>query len=142
MPNDELSRILENDQNFERGLRKAMLEFFDRISDEYLRLVTFSILERPVLVHEHLMGSSFARIVAHTIEREVYRGNLRADIPSHTAAAALVASLWHLAFASRFLAPEFGTKSKESRRGAVKNFVEIWFHGMRKQPAKNPRKVA
>jgi AcrR family transcriptional regulator len=132
MPNAELARILENDQNFERGIRKAMLEFFDRLTDQYLRLVTFALLERPVLVHEHLLETSFSKVVAHTIEREIYRGNLRDDIKAHTLALALVSGLWHIALASRITAPDFGDKSKEARRATVKNFVEIWFQGVRK----------
>jgi AcrR family transcriptional regulator len=132
MSNAELSRILENDENFERGIRKAMLEFFDQVSEQYLRLVAFTLLERPDIVNEHLLETSVTRIVAHTIEREIYRRNVRDDIPAHASALALVCGLWHLALASRITAPEFGTKSKEARRGAVKNFVEIWFHGIQK----------
>jgi AcrR family transcriptional regulator len=131
MSNAELAKLLEV-ENFERGIRKAMLEFFDRISDQYLRLLTFALLERPQLVHTHILEVSFSKVVAHTIEREVYRGNLRDDIKAHTLALALVSGLWHIAFASRITAPEFGDKSKEARRTTVKNFVEIWYRGVRK----------
>lgn len=132
MSNAELARILENDQNFERGIRKGMLEFFDQISDQYLRLVSFALLERPVLIHEHILDASFSKVVAHTIEREIYRGTLRDDIKAHTLALALVSGLWHIALASRITAPDFGDKSREARRATVKNFVEIWFHGVQK----------
>jgi AcrR family transcriptional regulator len=137
MPNEELARILDNDDNFERALRRGMLEFFDRLGENYLRITMFSCLERPELVRAHLMDSSFAKVVAHTIEREIYRGNVRDDVDPHTAALALTMALWQFAFVSP-IATEF--KSKEARRGAVKNFVEIWFHGMRKNPPKTPRK--
>jgi AcrR family transcriptional regulator len=140
MPNEELARILDNDDNFERALRRGILEFFDRLGENYVRITMFSCLERPELVRAHLMDSSFAKVVAHTIEREIYRGNLRDDIDPHTAALALTMSLWQFAFVSPIMATELKAKSREARRGAVKNFVEIWFHGMRKNPSKTPRK--
>jgi AcrR family transcriptional regulator len=132
MSNTELSRILEKDKNFEKEIHKAMLDFFDRITDDYLRLVTFALLERPELIHAHLLETSFSRIVAHAVEREIYRGKLRDDIKAHTQALALVSGLWHIALASRITAPEFGDRSREARRATVKNFVEIWFSGVRK----------
>jgi AcrR family transcriptional regulator len=137
MPNEELSRVLENDPNFERGLRKGMIEFFDRLSPNYIRLATFAILERPDVAREYLFSPSASRIVGHTIEREIYRGNLRPDIPPTTAALQLLTGLWHLSFISPLLASEFKLTSKDARRGAVKNFVEIWYRGM-KTPEKKP----
>jgi AcrR family transcriptional regulator len=132
MPNAELSRILENEKNFERGLRKAMLEFFDQLSDNYIRIVTFAVLSRPEIVRAHLVDSNFARVVAHTIEREIYRGNLRADLDPNIAALALIMALWHFSLVAPIMAGDMGVKSKEAKRSAVKNFVEIWYHGMQK----------
>jgi AcrR family transcriptional regulator len=142
MPNAELARILENDSNFERALRKAMLEFFDRLDEKYVRIASFAMLERPEIVRELLfdLPATVMRALAHTIEREIYRGNLRDDIDPLTAALQLKTSIWHFALISPILSPQFKVTSREARRGAVKNFVEIWFHGMRKTPPKTPRK--
>lgn len=141
MPNAELSRILENEKNFERGIRKAMLEFFDQLSEKYIRIVTFAVLSRPDIVRAHLLDSSFARVVAHTIEREIYRGNLRNDIEPHTAALALIMALWHFALVTPIMAGDLQLgKSREAKRSAVKNFVEIWYSGMRNTAPKNPPK--
>jgi AcrR family transcriptional regulator len=139
MPNEELARVLENDQNFERGLRKGMIEFFDRLSDRYLRIALFAMLERPEIAREYLFGRShsISRVVAHTIEREIFRGKLRDDIIPTTAALQLVTGLWHFAFVSSMIPSDFKVSSKEARRSAVKNFVEIWFHGMSKPEKKS-----
>jgi AcrR family transcriptional regulator len=130
MSNEELAAILEA-ENFERGIRKAMLEFFDRLGENYVRITTYACLERPELVRAH-PDSSFAKVLAHTIEREIYRGNLRDEIDPHTAALALTMSLWNFAFVSPIMATELKAKSKEARRATVKNFVEIWYNGIRK----------
>jgi AcrR family transcriptional regulator len=142
MSNAELARILENDKSFERGIRKAMLEFFDRLGEHYVRITTFALLERPELVRAQQPDMSIAPIVAHTILREKYLGNARDDIDPHTAALALVTSLWHLSLVSLIMPAELQMKSKEARRAAVKNFVEIWYRGMQKAPSQKPRKAA
>ena len=140
MPNEEFARILENDDNFERGLRKAMLEFYERLDDRYIRITTFAALDRPDSARDLLADTVPSRTLSHTIEREVYRGNLRDDIKPHTAALALTMSLWQFSLCSRVMASEFKTTSREAKRAAVKNFVEIWFRGMRKNTPKTPRK--
>jgi AcrR family transcriptional regulator len=143
MSNDELGRILENDPNFERGLRKAMLEFFDRLDDRYVRLASFAMLERPEIARELLfdLPATVTRVIARTIELEVLRGSLRKDLDPIPAALQIWGSLWHLAFISPIATPAFKVHSKEARRGAVKNFVEIWFHGVQKSPSKTTRKT-
>jgi AcrR family transcriptional regulator len=132
MSNEELARVLENDDNFERGLRRGMLEFFDRLDDRYIRLATFAYLGHPELVRDHLADTAVTQTVARTILREVYRRNLRDDIDPQTAAEALLGSLWHFAFTSRIMAPDSKAGSREAKRATVKNFVEIWSRGMRK----------
>lgn len=144
MPNDELARVLEHDKNFERGLRKGMLEFFDRIEESFIRIAMFALLERPEIAKELMFTptSAMSRVLSHSIEREIYRGNLRDDIDPRTAALQLVTSLWQFAFISQILAVDYKLTSREARRGAVKNFVEIWYHGMQKQSSKPTRKIA
>lgn len=140
MPNDELERVLENDKNFERALRKGMLEFYDRLSLKYVRLLTYASLDRPEIMQEFLKAPArgVSRTIAHFIEREVYRGNLRNDIQPMTAALHLVLSVWNLSFSSVILLPDHKAASKEAQRATVKNFVEIWYRGMVK-PTQNSR---
>lgn len=134
MPTEELARVLENDQNFERGLKKGIAECFDRLSDQYIRLASYAILDRPELARAYLFTPAAARTIAHTIEREIYRGRLRDDIVPTTAAIELVAGIWHFAFIAPILG-ELKLSSKEAKRAAVKNFVEIWLRGMQKSAA-------
>lgn len=143
MPNDELARVLENDKNFERALRKGMLEFFDRVEESFIRIAMFAMLERPEIAKELLFNptNALSRILSHSIEREIYRGNLRDDIEPRTAALQLVTSLWQFAFVSPILAGEHKLTTRDAKRGAVKNFVEIWYHGMQKAHAKPSRKI-
>jgi AcrR family transcriptional regulator len=139
MPTDELARVLDTDQNFERGLRKGIVECFDRLSEQYVRLATYAILDRPDLAREFLFTPDATRTIAHTIEREIYRKQLRDDILPTTAALQLIAGLSHFAFISPVLSSELKLTTKDARRAAVRNFVEIWLRGMKK-PESTPRR--
>ncbi len=133
LPTDELARILENDDNFARALKKGMVEFVESLSDEFVRIAYFACLERPEIASEYVFTATAAsRTLAHVIEREIYRGKLRDDIAPMTAALALIASLWQFVFIAPALPAAFRLTTRESRRSAVKNFVEIWYSGMQK----------
>jgi len=142
--NEELARVLDVDQNFERGLKKAMLEFFDRLDPRFVRIAIFGCLERPDVVRELLFtpSNTVARVLSHTIEREIYRGNLRDDIDPDTAALNLTISIWYFSFISPIFPPQLKMHTREARRAAVKNFVEIWMHGMKRPNPKPTRKAA
>jgi AcrR family transcriptional regulator len=140
----EISDILESDENFERGLTKAMLACFERMSQRYIRIAIFAVLEHPELARSYLMSpsQSVTRAVARTIEREIYRRKLRSDIDPIIAALQLVTSLWQMTFVAPILPAEFRLDTRSARRSAVEKFVEIWLHGMeiKTKPASKKRR--
>jgi len=138
----ELIDILERDENFERGLTKAMSACFDSMTERYIRLAVFAMLEHPGFAREYLCSpsQSISRAVARTIEREIYRGKLREDIDPILAALQLVSSLWQVTFLSPNVTPEFKIGSRAGRRSACGKFVQIWLHGMEARPEKGSKK--
>jgi hypothetical protein len=135
MPSHEFSRVLENDEQFDRALKRVALEFFDRFDEKFVRIAVFACLERPELARSYLSDpdQDIAKAIAPIIDREIQRGKLRDDIKPTVAALQLVSSIWHFALVAPTLTR---MTSRESRRSAVKNFVEIWLNGMRRATKK------
>lgn len=136
-----LADIMEADENFERGLTKAMLACFQNMSDRYVRLSVFALLEHPEIARAYFTGPSHSitRTIARTIEREIYRGKLRDDVEPMVAAAQLVASLFQTTLVAPILT-DLKLTSKTAKRETVEKYVEIWFRGMQIQKEKTSKK--